>query len=213
MIQITAADGAVLEDVLETVLADPDFIDTTSGGGCTEQQAEQMRDDLRRIQRVLGAQLVPARYDAAYASWRTACGHQEPVPGCQACNTYLEAAEAFRTALRVQNAADAAEGWEYPEPLQAVCTVCGQYFIPTDDSDLIHLETTVPPGVRWGDPTTYGVRLGELSEADIAALADALAGADSTAEARQVIADYSPDMPDEGPERPCYGRGEMVTER
>jgi len=48
--QLTATDRRTLSEVLETVLADPDFIDTTSGGGMSEADADAYRAELRAIQ-------------------------------------------------------------------------------------------------------------------------------------------------------------------
>lgn len=47
---LTEADRATLREVLEIALADPDFADTTSGGGMTKSAAAAYRDELRAIQ-------------------------------------------------------------------------------------------------------------------------------------------------------------------
>lgn len=47
---LSAAERRALSDVLETVLADPGFIDTTSGGGMTAAEADAYRAELRAIQ-------------------------------------------------------------------------------------------------------------------------------------------------------------------
>jgi hypothetical protein len=156
-------------------------------------------------------------YDAAFAAWKAHGRHPAgspydvppAQPGCPGCDAYLAASLRFTEALRERDAADDSDGVPVNSRLEAICTECGQAFMPNDAGDLIHILTTAPEGVKWGDPSTYGggVRLGELSADGIASLADALAGADTTAQARRVVADYSGDMP-EGPERYCGGRGE-----
>lgn len=100
-------------------------------------------------------------YDAALAAWRTArhvtgCpgtdGTREPSRACQPCADYWHAVHAFYVAQRAQDAADSADGYEYrhgPVGREAICLDCGQAFNPCDDSDLIHLVTTVPPGESW----------------------------------------------------------------
>ena len=162
------------------------------------------------------ALIAAAVYDAALGAWRETCHHPEtpyamPVAeGCTGCETYMAACEAFLKSVREQNATDAC-GDFYPASCEALCVVCGQSFIPHGDADLIHLMTTVPPGVKWGDASTYrhaGVRLRSLPDGRIAALAEGLGGAHTTAVARRVIADYTGVLPD-GPERYCGGRGEL----
>jgi hypothetical protein len=165
--------------------------------------------------------VVPAHraaYDAALTEWRGTCNHPDdgtntpPVQqGCPGCAAYSAACEAFIAAVTRQNAKDAEEGYRYTA-LVAECTVCGQEFCPTSENDMIHLMTTVPPGVKWGDPSTYtaaGVKLGALSGSGIAALAAALAGADSTDDARRALGGFASGPP-EGPDRYCGGRGEML---
>jgi hypothetical protein len=48
--QLTAAERRTLSEVLETALADPNFVDTTSGGGMTAADADAYRAELRAVQ-------------------------------------------------------------------------------------------------------------------------------------------------------------------
>jgi hypothetical protein len=108
-------------------------------------------------------------YDTAFTAWRETCRHPEtayagPVQdGCASCDAYDRARETFMDALRQVNAADAAEGFGYVA-LEAHCTVCGQAFNPLDDSDLIHLMTTVPEGITWDDYAPGDPALPEAQE-------------------------------------------------
>jgi hypothetical protein len=102
---------------------------------------------------------VDAAYDQALTRWRANCHHDAPpyeMPtqdGCAGCAVYLAAVAAFTEALKAQNAADAAEGF-HPVGREAICLTCGQAFNPADESDLIHLQTTVPDGLKWGPDYT-----------------------------------------------------------
>lgn len=53
MTELTSGESAFLAEILETALADPGFIDTTSGGGHSAASAQALRDEMARLQRIL----------------------------------------------------------------------------------------------------------------------------------------------------------------
>ena len=89
-------------------------------------------------------------YDAALATWRETGCHAEPAGDCGQCALYWAACDAFIAA----KSASAGPGDVQPIGREALCADCGQSFNPCDDADLIHLVTTVPPGLKWGPDYT-----------------------------------------------------------
>jgi hypothetical protein len=49
MSAFTESELQTIAEVFEIALADPHFIDTTSGGGCSEVEAEVLREEMRLI--------------------------------------------------------------------------------------------------------------------------------------------------------------------
>lgn len=146
-------------------------------------------------------QRAEACYDAALARWRDAsCGHDDAANPlhleCSPCDDYWQACEAFTLAARQWVAREAVRAFVLGETrerfiaCEATCLTCGQAFNPNDDADLIHLVTTVPRGVKWGDPMTYPPAMRRPLPAGL-------------------VADYTEPMPEDGPDRYCGGRGEI----